>query len=260
MMDRKLIRFGVFSAIVAAIVVACLGALAIQTEKQPPPIKKRKSQLYLGLQTPPIRSASTVTGSRHHYDFKTVLQGDTLEHDFSLPNASDRPLALTRVKGGWGLIVTASPRQILPGETGVISVLILTDTYGGETLAPKVLIETDDPNQPNIVIEGRLVVEKFADITPFEILLTGSHKDPLVGEATVFPADKYPFNIVRIKTKKGRGFDCRFEEVAATSRRGYRIIVTNTLPGPGAYRDMLFVETDHPKRPEVKIRVRGSIQ
>jgi hypothetical protein len=259
MEKKRLERFGIVSLIVTAVVGAGLGALAIQSEKPPVPQEKLKSSFYWGIPASPRRSSSLAEGVRHRYDFKSALQGDTLEHDFRIANPTEEPMVLTSVKGGWGFIVTASPRLVSPGEEGIVSVVILTDTYGGQLLHPRLIVKTSDPARPEVLVEGTLQVEKFADIVPFEILISGSHTEALQGEATVVPAAKYPFKIIGIKPKKGRGIAFSYEGFDAGEQSGYRVIVKNTLATTGAYRDVLFVVTDHPQRPEFKIRVRGDI-
>ena len=49
------------------------------------------------------------------------------------------------------------------------------------------------------------------------------------------------------------------EEKKVDGRKGFLVTVKNTLKKPGIYRDTLYVMTDDPRRPEIRVRVEGRI-
>jgi hypothetical protein len=90
-------------------------------------------------------------------------------------------------------------------------------------------------------------------------MLDGSLHQPIEGTSIVVPAKDYPFTITGIKPRKGIDILYSYEEIQQDGKKGYRITAKNKRKKSGVIRDILFVQTDHPARPEFKIRVQGKI-
>lgn len=244
-------------AVLAALGCAGVAAWAEEDAAQPP--RQPAVLYYTGIEQPPVRGRTEVAGRHAHVVLEPVLQGDVVRHDFVIPNPRPEPLVLRGVKACKGCILAGFTDEIAPNGVGRISILVVTDSVGGTTVAGTVRAETDDPARPVIEIEIELPVEEFAALDPYRVWLRGRVGEPIVGRSTIVPNDAYPFEITGIKMRKGTWLDVDWRSVDAEAGRRYEITLTNTRTRPGSYQDVLYVQTSHPRRPELKIRVEGRI-
>lgn len=222
--------------------------------------RKRPLNFYTGQDVKPVYSRSRVEKAHSEYVFEPALQGDIVKHDFIIENDAMAPLELDDVEGCCGCFVESHTQKIPPGETGVISALLLTDSRGGEVIDGTIRAKTNDPARPEISIDVKMKVKEFADLNPYRIWLKGSVDEEIVEKCIVIPNENYPFNITDIKNRSTGGWiDYSFEEIEKNGRKAYEITLKNTKETPGDYQDVLFVQTDHSARPEFKIRVEGRI-
>jgi hypothetical protein len=256
------IRWIVFTGVLG---LAVATALAVsrdsgQTRRENPSTKSLQGEFYRGAEEKPV-SGSTEVDARKGGSFvlKPVLQGDTVEHDFLIRNTFKKPLELKHVKSCCGVILTGHTPVIPPGETGKISVVIVTDKFGGETVNGRITADAADPLQPGLSIGVSLFVNKVADLSRFKIILKGSARETLKGESFIVPEKNHPFSVKGIKAKKGLHIQYDVKETLMGGRKGFLVTVKNTLKKPGIYRDTLFVMTDDPERPEIRVRVEGDI-
>ncbi len=222
--------------------------------------RKRPLNFYAGQDIKPEYSRSKLETANSEYVFEPALQGDLVKHDFIIENDAMVPLELNDAESCCGCFVESYTRKIPPGESGAISVLLLTDSRGGDIINGTVRAETNDPNRPEITVDVKMKVKEFADLNPYRVWLKGSVDDKIVEECIVIPNENYPFNITDIKNRVPGGWiDYSYREIQKEGRKAYEITVKNTKETPGAYQDVLFVQTDHSARPEFKIRVEGRI-
>jgi len=256
MKSKKWIIVVIAFALVGLILSAWAWNITTSPRKK---VKKQKFPFYKGLEMEPKYSKSVIDKIKNHYVFEPVLQGDLVKHDLMLKNNSATPLELKKVLSCCGSLVDAYTRKIEPGETGVISVVLLTDRYGGKEIHGTIRAVTNDPNRPEITIDISCEVKKFADISEHKIMLDGSIHQPIEGTSVVVPAEEYPFTITGIKPRKGIDIHYSYKEIQKDGKKGYLITAKNKRTKSGVIRDILFVQTDHPARPEFKIRVQGKI-
>lgn len=244
-------------AIVIALVIG-LFLLGLKNDK-PRVRKKRKSPMYMGLPVKTIKSDSVLTSNTKKIVLPPVLQGDMVEHVITVKNWMTGPLQLKNVKSCCGYMLKDYSRQIAENETGKIMLLAITDNYGGKTIKGSLTAKTNDKKLPGLKVDVELDVKKFVDISQFTINLAGTKKDSLTGSAIISPLEQYPFKIIELKPKKGYFFDYTYKPLIKGGKTEYLITVKNKINKPVIYRDVLFIRTDHPDRPELKIRVNGNI-
>jgi len=222
--------------------------------------RKRPIKFYAGQDIKPVYSRSKVEKAKSEYIFEPALQGDLVKHDFIIENTAMAPLELNDVEGCCGCFVESYTQKIPPGESGAISVLLLTDSRGGDIIDGRVRAKTNDPTRPEITIDVQMKVKEFADLNPYRVWLKGSVDEEIVEKCIVIPNENYPFNITDIKNRAPGGWiDYSYEEIQKNGRKAYEITVKNTKENTGNYQEVLFVQTDHSARPEFKIRVEGRI-
>ena len=214
---------------------------------------------YTGLPVEPIHSRSYVEKAHSSYLFSPVLQGDTVKHDFIVKNDSKKALELSNAEACCGSVVESYTSVIPPGQSGKISVILLTDSRGGQEISGTIRAKTNDTDRPEIKIDISLYVKEFAALRPYRIWLEGSSTEAIVETCIIVPNENYPFNITGIKTRKGVWFDYTCEEIEKDGKAAYEITVRNTRKKPGTYQDVMFIQTDNTARPEFKIRIEGRI-
>ena len=122
-------------------------------------------------------------------------------------------------------------------------------------------VYTNDPVRKVITLTLTFPVEKFADIRPTLVRLSGSAGTVIKKTVSVMPTEKTPFKITGSKAQQGQ--DIRFEvkEITdpETERAGYLVEVENTTTKPGAFRDVIYLDTDSKDQPQLSIRVYGNL-
>lgn len=219
-----------------------------------------QGEFYKGANEKPVYGSTQVealTGGM--YRLKPVLQGDTVEHDFLIKNTSKKIIEFKEVKSCCGLILTGHTPAIVPGATGKFSIVIVTDKFGGQTVNGRITADVIDPAQSDIVINVAMFVNKLASLSQFKIILKGSCREVLEGSTLIVPEKNHPFTVKGIKAKKGLHIEFGVKNVDSQGKKGFLVEVKNTMKKPGVYRDTLFVATDNPERPEIRVRVEAHI-
>ncbi len=220
----------------------------------------RPFDVYRGLAPNRIYSKSRVEGAHSRHVIEPVLQGDVVHHEFLIANGSQEPIEIRRVEMCSGCMLDSYSKTIRPGLQGGISLIIPTDSLGGNEIVSAITAETSARHLPEIVIEVSLTVREFASLSPYRVWLKGSSAREIVATCVVVPSVAYPFSITGIKARKGVWFSHSYGEVERDDRKAYEITIKNTRKKAGSYQDVLFVQTDHPERPEFKIRIEGRIE
>jgi hypothetical protein len=245
------------------VVIAAAVAIAVSkdfTKKETPDKSNVKGEFYKASVENPIKSSSELDVFKGGTcRLSPVLQGDVVEHDIFFKNTTGKPVEFKDVKSCCGVILTGHSDFVAPGETGRFSFIILTDKFGGKTVKGRVTAEVSDPGIPMVSIPVILDVNKVADLSQYKIVLEGSCRNAVSGSTMIVPEKAYPFSITGIKAKKGLHIATSVERVAKEGKTGFIINVKNTLNTKGVYRDTLYVLTDNPKRPEIRVRVEGHI-
>ena len=245
-----------FIAFATLMLAIANGATGESPKPQGPLAEPRPFDIYLGLEPKRIHSESPLSGTQ---TFPSVLQGDHVHHVFSIENPTETPIEITEVQLCSGCMLASRSRIIPPGAEGHVAFVIPTDALGGQTLTGPVRVQTNHPDYPELVAHVFLEVRSFAEIEPYRIWLQGQSGESIEAETTILPNPDYPFEIRSIRARKGLWISWNLEEVVIDGRRGFRIRVSNTRRKPGPYQDVLFIQTDHPERPEFKLRVEGRI-
>lgn len=187
------------------------------------------------------------------FNFKEVLEGEIVEHAYSVRNSGKSPLVIKSVRTSCGCTTAKRPDTIAPGESDQIVVKGNTSGYGGHRFEKVILVSTNDPGQKEIRLTLEGTVERFADIKPRMINLHGNVGEDLVKEVKIAPNAKYPFKILAVKPDdnlKGK-IDLKLEE----NKGGYTINVHNKVAGETRYRGQVIVETDSPKKSRIELYV-----
>jgi rhodanese-related sulfurtransferase len=95
------------------------------------------------------------------YNFGVVVEGEDVVRDFVLSNVGDEELVILGVYPTCGCTTTALGKtQLAPGEDVRLGVRLSTVGDGGRTVEKQISIETNDPENPRVVLYLRGTVVK----------------------------------------------------------------------------------------------------
>lgn len=103
------------------------------------------------------------------------------------------------------------------------------------------------------------MVEKFVDIKPKYIRLTGIAGQSISTLVSVIPEQKYSFRITEVNAMKGSDIQFALSEKTFPEGDGYEILVENRKTEPGRYHDVLSLKTDSDIQPVIKVSIYGNI-
>jgi hypothetical protein len=195
-----------------------------------------------------------------NYEFEAVAEGINATHDFIVQNKGNADLKIKNVSTGCSCTVASYPRQIPAGGEGRISVKVSTNGYGGKTVRRTVVVSTNDPKQPKVNINIGGKVNKFAEISPQYVHLTGDVGEKIASDMTIVPDSEYTFKIKKVKAKKNEFINFNLVEPTEKEPDKYTLHVENTKPDAGRYADVIQLITDSKIQPVMTIGVYGYIK
>jgi len=193
------------------------------------------------------------------FEFKHVPEGTKVKHDFIIKNRGSDALEIYKVLTGWGCSTVSFPSRITAGGSGVISIELNTDGYGGRTVQKSIEVKTNDQlnSKLSFVIIGK--VDKVVNINPKIVRFVGPINKILKKEVTIIAEEKYPFKIIEVKAKDGKNINVILTEKDDLGKKGYKLIIKNRFKNEGRYYDTILLSTNNPSINKIKIRVFGNI-
>lgn len=188
------------------------------------------------------------------FDYGTVDASTVVEHTFTIRNEGTLTLEISRVHASCGCTVAnISSQQVPPGgESKISSRLSLQGRSGPQQKT--IVIDSNDPDQPQFVLTLRGVVGAALHVQPPQVMLP-----------RVAPGSQPTANVI---LSSGDGAEYAITAVESTSeqlqanvvvieeRKTYRVHLGLKEPlESGAFSAMVVIRTDHPKRPAVEIPV-----
>ena len=121
------------------------------------------------------------------------------------------------------------------------------------------MVHTNDPANRSIslVIKGQ--VDKFAEIIPDPVLLTGRVGETINKGVKITPGKKYPFHITESSARYGTNIKFNLDKKHLFGKTSYALTVENTRNTPGRYTDYIYLTTDSEIQPKLTIKIRGNI-
>ncbi|MEW6077637.1 MAG: hypothetical protein AB1724_07495 [Thermodesulfobacteriota bacterium] len=141
-----------------------------------------------------------------------------------------------------------------------MTIKVNTSGFGGKTITKVAKAKINDPLKKTIDLTLTGTVESFAEIVPPVVRFNLPVGTAQRQEVRVIPGEKNVFKITGSSAREGKNIRFEVKEITLdTGRTGYLVEVENTKKDAGAYQDMIFLNTDSKKRPQLTIRVHGSI-
>jgi len=134
-----------------------------------------------------------------------------------------------------------------------------TSSYGNSDVKKNAVVHSNDPSNPKVTLTIFGKVEKFVDLNPRYVRLTGRIGDKITVPVTIVPTAKYPFKISDVKARTGTAIKYSLSERTQAEGGGYNLLVENTRNQKGRYVDVLTLSTDSDIQPQLMVRVYGNI-
>lgn len=189
----------------------------------------------------------------------TVVEGQSVRHQFVFENAGDRPLEILDVKADCGCTTVDYDRTVAPRAEGRLTAVVDTSGYGGQTLQRNITVRTNDPARPNLTLTLQFAVDRLFTLEPTIVRLEGEAGRTIQGTVRIRPEPKYPFRILEVSAKKGDYIDLRLDTEATDQGETYLLTVTTDRREKGRFFDKVLLRTDSPHRPEISVGVFGRI-
>ena len=192
------------------------------------------------------------------YDFGTILEGKQMPHDFVLENRGDETIKILKVRSNCACAVADYSEEILPGESGKISVVF--DSKGSDgKVNHKVRVETSDPEQATMDLSVQGHVDPVMHIEPKRITLEGNANENIESEVTITSDPRHHFEITSATSKRDK-VSYSLKKLKDSESTKYLLTITNLSREKGTYRDYVYLETDSDVRPGISIMVKGDIR
>jgi len=134
-----------------------------------------------------------------------------------------------------------------------------TGGYNGKDIKKTAIIHSNDPANPKVTLTISGHVEKFVDLNPKYVRLTGYSGTQISVPVTIVPTVKYPFKIIDVTPRDGTLITYTLTEGKPGEGSGYTLLIENLKTDKGRYMDILTLKTDSRIQPTITIRVYGNI-
>mgnify|MGYP001813144862 FL=1 len=134
-----------------------------------------------------------------------------------------------------------------------------TSGYSGKDVKKTAILHTNDPANPKFTLTISGHVEKFVDLNPKYVRLTGYSGTQITVPVTIVPTAKYPFKIIDVTSRSGTFIKYTLTERKPDEGNGYTLLIENLKTDKGRYSDLLTLTTDSQIQHNITVRVYGNI-
>ena len=187
------------------------------------------------------------------HDFGIVRQGAKVTHGFLLRNRRETPLAIERLEFSRPGMTARFPAEIPAGGEGTITVNWDTAQVRGK-VESEAVAHLGDPAQSHVVLVLKAVVRPGVEVLPYAAVFVSVFAgDSAERSLTIVNNDEQPLTITRVEAA-GPHCTARLASVETGKLYHITVVVPAGIP-PGRYRELVYVETDHPARSRLTIPV-----
>ncbi|HKA29791.1 MAG TPA: DUF1573 domain-containing protein [Candidatus Binatia bacterium] len=201
-----------------------------------------------------------ILGARALYDFGTVEQGASVQHQFPLKNAGRSWVRLEAPTSSCGCTVSDVDGKLLrPGQVGWVGVWLDTTGLSGKT-TKTVTLRTTDPRTPTIQLALIGTVLTDLRVTPSTVYLGRIWRgDPARHEIVVSAGrpGKSEYTVSSVETSSS----VLFAYVQPGDQPGQQKVVVevDVNAPPGRVTDQLTIRTTSPRQSVITVPVFGDV-
>jgi hypothetical protein len=120
------------------------------------------------------------------YDFVKIRSGEAVKHTFIFTNTGTATLEIKSVRPGCGCTAAGEwTKKVEPGMTGNIPIQVNTANFPAGPIAKVVTVESNDGQQPSIVLQIKGAIWKPIEVTPNLAYMNVSADAPEAAKTTV---------------------------------------------------------------------------
>jgi hypothetical protein len=189
------------------------------------------------------------------YDFGEAYEGEAIKHEFVVKNTGEGALEISQVRVGCSCTVVHFDRTIPPGGEGKIAVQVNLGSMEGK-IQKTADIFSNDPQKSRITLQISGEVRSFIEVLPSAMIFFQGMADQLKEETIELRSSPQVFHVKGVESNIDDKISYKLETIEDGKR--YQLKISNKV-AMGDYHGFIKVVTDHPKKPEVLIRVNASI-
>jgi hypothetical protein len=190
------------------------------------------------------------------FDFKEVLEGSVVSHDFIVWNTGNAVLKIEQVGPTCGCLKTDFDESIPPGGSGRITLIVDFADHEGP-LERTVGVFSNDPDSDDATLSVKGTAKPLLQVRPGNTISFQGGDRPLKKTSIEIVSTGEPFHIRNMETDLKGKVDYRLETVQ--KGRHYRLNVTNTAK-EGTYSGFVKLNTDLSGKRTITISVTGNIE
>lgn len=184
------------------------------------------------------------------FDFKDVIEGETITHSFTIQNKGNDTLKILQVKPGCGCGTAGYDSAIPPGGEGKITLRVRTSGFRGNKTW-EANVSTNDPawKQFNLIVKAN--VKALITVSPPHAVIYFRENEIITREVEIRTELPRPLTLTPTQFSLGGTLTYRIEEIEKGKR--FKISFENILGQIGNFRGFLKLQTNYPEKPEVVV-------
>ena len=147
-------------------------------------------------------------------------------------------------------------REIPPGGEGKVTLQMNLAGYRGK-VTKSATVFSNDPSQGRARITLTGQVQPLIEVQPTSLLFRGLPEE-MRSSTVALTGVSEPFKVLKVRSTVDDDISYDLETLEEGKR--YAVKVSNKRLEAGQYRGLLKIETDHPRKPQVVVRVRGYVE
>jgi hypothetical protein len=194
-----------------------------------------------------------------YFETTTLLQGETLEHTFTVRNVGGTNLLLNAVEPGPRVEVLEFDRVVGRGKEGVIRLRLATEHAKGKSITG-VVVKTNDPHKADHRLSVMATVVPVVEVGPQEHAYLFDVLQGTVGSKELTLTNHQPVPLEVLGTESDNDlFSATVEAVEAGQR--YRLEVhLDAAAAIGKHQGTLTLLTDSPAYPRIFIPLLATVK
>jgi hypothetical protein len=187
------------------------------------------------------------------HNFGSVIQGEVVEHTFTITNTAPTPMVIQRVDLSHRGMNARFRRDVAPGDEAILTVTWNTSSIVGDVEGQAQVRWSDDARPPmTLTLSGS--VTPVVEISPLPAAYFSTYQDEgMVRTLTITNRDDVPLHIDRLEPV-GTHFSTELSTIDPGQE--YELTVT-VAPNTelGRFMERVILHTDHPTVPEIEVGV-----
>lgn len=202
------------------------------------------------------------------YEFPTMAQDTDDTHSWTFRNTGKSKLALTVNGTDCSCTIAEAEKEIPPGGSKPVQLKWNSRKIDG-AYRKNARIGTNDPSRPEITLTVQGKVYPAVIVVPNDLSLnymTVTNDEDVVRKAAIYSKDRPGMKITKVSWLNKALLDVKVEPMTEEERASFQVdsgyMLSSTLRPTdrlGAINEEIVVATDHPQKPDIRLKVAGKV-